>query len=65
MATFTTTPKQSLSWVSQPHVVAGLPEVDFLFSDSTDFLFSDSTDFVFKEATTSRVETAWTNFNKS
>lgn len=61
MATFTTIQKNRLSWVA-PVVVstAGLPEVDFLFSDSSDFLFSDSSDFVFREATSERVDTPWT-----
>jgi hypothetical protein len=60
MSVFTKLTKQRLSWQAPPAITIGLPEVDFLFSDSSDFLFSDDTDYVFFEGSSERVPTAWT-----
>lgn len=60
MAVFTTQTKKRHSWQSTEVSTVGIPEVDFVFSDSSDFLFSDDTDYVFVEATSERTPTVWT-----
>lgn len=60
------------TWSNKEKTNAGIPEVDFIFSDGSDFLFSDGTDYVFREETTSiqwggltKNSASWANVTKT